>query len=130
MGIGRNDPCPCGSGKKFKKCCFAKPVALPDNFAFVEEDNLDRLSNQVMGWIRNGKYEKAQKGCEKLLKDFPEVIDGYNGFAELYEKRGNIAKAIEYYKKCLAFIKKKPEGFGGDTIDYFELKIKDLKKFK
>ncbi|MFN2425804.1 MAG: SEC-C metal-binding domain-containing protein [Candidatus Binatia bacterium] len=19
--IGRNDPCPCGSGKKFKKCC-------------------------------------------------------------------------------------------------------------
>lgn len=22
--IGRNDPCPCGSGKKFKKCCGAK----------------------------------------------------------------------------------------------------------
>ena len=22
--IGRNDPCPCGSGKKFKKCCSAK----------------------------------------------------------------------------------------------------------
>ena len=21
-GIGRNDPCPCGSGKKFKKCCL------------------------------------------------------------------------------------------------------------
>ena len=20
---GRNDPCPCGSGKKFKKCCAA-----------------------------------------------------------------------------------------------------------
>jgi uncharacterized protein YecA (UPF0149 family) len=19
--IGRNDPCPCGSGKKFKQCC-------------------------------------------------------------------------------------------------------------
>lgn len=22
--VGRNDPCPCGSGKKFKKCCGAK----------------------------------------------------------------------------------------------------------
>jgi hypothetical protein len=22
--IGRNDPCPCGSGKKFKKCCGAR----------------------------------------------------------------------------------------------------------
>lgn len=20
--IGRNDPCPCGSGRKFKKCCL------------------------------------------------------------------------------------------------------------
>jgi len=20
--VGRNDPCPCGSGKKFKKCCM------------------------------------------------------------------------------------------------------------
>jgi hypothetical protein len=23
-GIGRNDPCPCGSGKKYKKCCLKK----------------------------------------------------------------------------------------------------------
>ncbi|MBK3517601.1 SEC-C domain-containing protein [Carboxylicivirga sp. N1Y132] len=21
---GRNDPCPCGSGKKYKKCCLNK----------------------------------------------------------------------------------------------------------
>jgi uncharacterized protein len=25
--IGRNDPCPCGSGKKFKKCCSGKDGA-------------------------------------------------------------------------------------------------------
>jgi hypothetical protein len=24
--IGRNAPCPCGSGKKYKKCCEAEPV--------------------------------------------------------------------------------------------------------
>jgi len=37
-GIGRNDPCPCGSGKKFKKCCLATirlgmlnpEIAFPD----------------------------------------------------------------------------------------------------
>jgi hypothetical protein len=23
--VGRNDPCPCGSGKKFKKCCLNSP---------------------------------------------------------------------------------------------------------
>jgi preprotein translocase subunit SecA len=21
--VGRNDPCPCGSGKKYKRCCGA-----------------------------------------------------------------------------------------------------------
>jgi len=25
--IGRNDPCPCGSGKKYKKCCLLKEEA-------------------------------------------------------------------------------------------------------
>jgi hypothetical protein len=24
--IGRNEPCPCGSGKKYKKCCWNKDV--------------------------------------------------------------------------------------------------------
>ena len=24
MKVGRNDPCPCGSGKKYKHCCYAK----------------------------------------------------------------------------------------------------------
>jgi len=27
--IGRNDPCFCGSGKKFKKCCIGKKTAAP-----------------------------------------------------------------------------------------------------
>ena len=22
--VGRNDPCPCGRGKKYKKCCLGK----------------------------------------------------------------------------------------------------------
>ena len=24
--VGRNDPCPCGSGKKYKNCCMNKDV--------------------------------------------------------------------------------------------------------
>ena len=27
--IGRNDPCPCGSGKKFKRCCYTGPKTRP-----------------------------------------------------------------------------------------------------
>ena len=29
--VGRNDPCPCGSGKKFKKCCLKKQPAEPES---------------------------------------------------------------------------------------------------
>lgn len=28
--VGRNDPCPCGSGKKYKQCCGK-------NFSSIEE---------------------------------------------------------------------------------------------
>ena len=27
MKIGRNEPCPCGSGKKYKHCCLSTAVA-------------------------------------------------------------------------------------------------------
>ncbi|WP_206171742.1 SEC-C metal-binding domain-containing protein [Thiorhodococcus mannitoliphagus] len=27
QSVGRNDPCPCGSGKKYKKCCLDAPQA-------------------------------------------------------------------------------------------------------
>jgi len=31
--VGRNDPCPCGSGKKYKNCCMKKDMGLvPDPF--------------------------------------------------------------------------------------------------
>ena len=29
--VGRNDPCPCGSGLKYKKCCLGKEGLEPDN---------------------------------------------------------------------------------------------------
>ncbi|HXH75733.1 MAG TPA: SEC-C metal-binding domain-containing protein [Bacteriovoracaceae bacterium] len=32
MSITRNDPCPCGSGLKYKKCCLNKGQPSPDEF--------------------------------------------------------------------------------------------------
>lgn len=31
FGVGRNSPCPCGSGKKYKKCCLEKSNGLSEN---------------------------------------------------------------------------------------------------
>lgn len=37
--IGRNDPCPCGSGKKYKFCCMNKPKSPLDSIESPEERN-------------------------------------------------------------------------------------------
>ena len=39
MKVGRNDPCPCGSGKKYKHCCYAKDSVkhVPETEAEAEE---------------------------------------------------------------------------------------------
>ncbi len=37
MKVGRNDPCPCGSGEKYKRCCATKkaPFLSGSALAFV-----------------------------------------------------------------------------------------------
>ena len=37
--IGRNDPCPCGSGKKYKRCCLAKDAPAPGAWTTGERDS-------------------------------------------------------------------------------------------
>ena len=36
MRVGRNDPCPCGSGRKYKSCCMRKDVAAGQEGSPVE----------------------------------------------------------------------------------------------
>ncbi|WP_144510294.1 YecA family protein [Bacillus sp. FJAT-22090] len=38
--IGRNDPCPCGSGKKYKKCCESKETITIEE---VQTEELERI---------------------------------------------------------------------------------------
>ncbi|HEX4452202.1 MAG TPA: SEC-C metal-binding domain-containing protein [Kofleriaceae bacterium] len=46
--VGRNDPCSCGSGLKFKKCCADKPVATPSPIPGVAwEDFLSTAADQI-----------------------------------------------------------------------------------
>jgi hypothetical protein len=59
--IGRNEPCPCGSGKKYKKCCGPKDrkieVAMSDSF--------------VQRYLSQKRYEE-----EEVQKNAREDSDG------------------------------------------------------
>ena len=43
MAPARNEPCPCGSAKKYKKCCAGKETAEKARASRLDEHELDEL---------------------------------------------------------------------------------------
>lgn len=89
--IGRNDPCPCGSGRKYKKCCLGKAprhqtllIGHAKKFQGITVDS----EGQVWVKLESGIIQKAdavlsqtgytkKDGKEKLLTSIPNktVLD-------------------------------------------------------
>lgn len=135
--IGRNDPCPCGSGKKFKKCC--EPQKLRDaaqraseqintycddlgrQWRVVTDDPLDVLSNSVLTLIREGRLDEADRVCEQLRNEYPDVSDGLDRQAMVYEARQMWTEAADYYRQAAQFTRDHiEEGHEQDLIDSWE----------
>jgi len=74
--IGRNDPCPCGSGKKYKHCCLGKN-ALPDEKGPAQ---------QVMGDIR-----------EVLNSREFDSLEEAQGFLDRFTERKNRVPQLDFF---------------------------------
>lgn len=64
----RNNPCPCGSGKKYKKCCYGK--------------DQERRSSKRMGMFRGIKGHMPSVKTQKMMKNvkvMPPVSDKVKG---------------------------------------------------
>jgi tetratricopeptide (TPR) repeat protein len=121
---GRNEPCPCGSGKKYKKCCINAPKLPQQGGRYVYTD-LDELSNRVPDLIDQEKFAEAEDVCKQLMEQYPEQIDGLHRFAKLYEAQGERQKAAEYYRKAANFAIL-DGGFDRRTVESFQQKAEDL----
>jgi len=134
---GRNDPCPCGSGKKYKRCCLAvheaageerkrlveEPVPLEQ---FEEEAlELEALSNRVTELIRAGGLEEAERASRDLLRRFPDQLDGLEGLARVYEARGETAAAAEHYRRAALFAER-GEGYDAELIADLRRRAREL----
>ena len=54
MKVGRNDPCPCGSGKKYKKCCMNKSAIEDDiSLQFAELQAKQKQIEKQQGFGRS-----------------------------------------------------------------------------
>ena len=61
--VGRNDPCPCGSGKKYKQCCANNPAEVVE----PERKGHAGAVERAIDWLMN-KHRKAFRiAMEELL---------------------------------------------------------------
>lgn len=136
---GRNDPCPCGSGKKYKRCCWNKdreavsrdhapapeapawkPMSLEERTKIAEEiQELDDLSNGALDHIKAGRYDEAQKLCDELFRKYPDVIDGHDRLGMLREAQGRFEEAADHYGKSLAIVEQHLDDYGPEVPELF-----------
>lgn len=76
--VGRNEPCPCGSGKKFKKCCLDKPY----------QPSAELIADLELGQQRIREYEEEQKKQDwsKPLEPLPVIDSDLPSFKDLDTK--------------------------------------------
>ena len=123
--IGRNDPCHCGSGQKYKRCCLPRDDAAaaeraaaaraamlareaqrsaPGVAIRVDDDGLDDASNGVIDLIDAGRLDEAEHAAQDLLERYPQVHDGLERLAMVCAARGDRVRAAEYYRKAADFV--------------------------
>lgn len=121
---GRNQPCPCGSGKKYKACCLrrdeeearaaeerARVPSAPDRTddrgradAISDEDldQLDSRSNHVVALIRESRLDDAEAAARDLLVRYPGFMDGHLRLAMVCEARQQREQAAAHYRDAAA----------------------------
>jgi len=75
--IGRNDPCSCGSGKKYKKCCLNK-TSIVDTTS--DSNKKEKLSKQTIEGIQH----IMETSMDVWEKNFPR--DQFDGTDQEYQE--------------------------------------------
>lgn len=118
--IGRNDPCPCGSGKKYKKCCAmfedAKTAQLSSDecklfyetwyglMGFVNE-RVGVIKAKIKPEYPNAVSDMMVHKVREVLWEKPEMIDEYISRTELPQEKINILKLWRAnHKKGMLFL--------------------------
>src|SRR5579863_2870491 len=93
MKPGRNDPCPCGSGRKYKKCCETKTIGAP---------NLDRLPAEARQEHLRGQVERAEQLCRQILSADPHNLVALDLLGAIAGQTGRNELAVEMTERLLA----------------------------
>jgi len=150
MNIGRNDPCPCGSGKKYKKCCLdkdqnearaaAKPREVPRLFTEAPppakpvipphpEMPLDPLMESINArWDEFEALEDfdAQIALFQRTLDEEELMDDQMAFdmlLHLYEQGVTLGHDGRFLPLLEALRERLPEAYAKNAAYFLEWRI-------
>lgn len=99
--VGRNEPCPCGSGKKYKRCCLEKHEASrhANDTALKakqkEQERLIKYIEKAFGLLASRKYDEAIRFASKVIERYPNEDRLHDIVATSHLYVGNCRKAIE-----------------------------------
>ncbi len=105
---GRNDPCPCGSGKKYKQCCQQHEVSTvaQKNAMLAAVPNAMRMA---VAHHRAGRLPQAEAIYQQVLGVMPRQPDALHLLGAIALANGNIPLAVEHIKKAISINPANPE---------------------
>lgn len=83
--IARNDPCPCGSGKKFKQCCIDKPGMATAGAVRAPVLSLAQQYQAGVQAFQRGRYAEAEVVLKAAAKMAPKNADVQHVLAAVYQ---------------------------------------------
>jgi tetratricopeptide (TPR) repeat protein len=102
MESKRNDPCPCGSGQKYKKCCFKKSEkqfpAQSDEALKIRADAFKAMSGK--------NWNDAINLFKSLIETDLDHSEIYQAIASCYEGLEEYLTACEFYEKAISVASK------------------------
>lgn len=102
---GRNDPCPCGSGKKYKQCC--------QNTAQTQQQSLQRITSHSMrmalAHFQAGRFPQAEAICHQLLRASPEYPDSLHLLGAIALNDARIEESIRWISQAISIQPNNPE---------------------
>jgi hypothetical protein len=74
--IGRNDPCPCGSGKKYKHCCLPGYAPSIDHVWARQHEESDRLTREITRFAMRKFGERIYEAWQDFnMHDVPKPLE-------------------------------------------------------
>ncbi len=101
--ISRNAPCPCGSGKKYKKCCgnLAQSSVVAAKTGANPAPSSQQVYTEAMNLCNSGRYQEAKKIYEELLRSRPHEVRAVSGLWLCLAELGQSERALEVARLAL-----------------------------